>query len=132
MRPTRPGLRLRLLVNLMYAAALVGAALAPAVPGAAAGVSDFWLHVAAYGVQAGLVLWALAPVAPPLAAAAASVSAAALLGGLTESLQGLVQSRSSEARDLAADVAGAAAVVVFWLGGRAVAWHLRGGVQSGR
>ena len=69
MRPI-PGFRFRLLINLVYAATLVGTAVIPVPPEATGGVSDLWLHAAAYAVQASLVLWALAPWLAPAAAAA--------------------------------------------------------------
>jgi len=101
----------RVMVNLGYATLLVIAAVLPP-PSSIAGLTapDWLAHAAAYGVQAGLLFWAVAPVVGRGRGLTVAFFGAAVFGALTEALQLLRPERAVEARDVAANIVGAAIV----------------------
>ncbi len=96
-------------LNVTYAALLVAFAVVPRVPGAAA-MPDRIAHACAYGVQALLIFAMLAQTWPIGWALVTSWLGSTIFGGLTEGLQMLQPSRSTELMDLVADASGAFAM----------------------
>jgi VanZ family protein len=102
--------RLQVLVglNVLYAALLVVFAVSPHSPGAAE-VPDRLAHAVAYGVQAILLCTMLAQEWPIGQALVTGCLGAAAFGVLTEGLQMLQPTRSTELMDIVADACGALA-----------------------
>ena len=108
----RPLATLPIVTNFAYAGVLVVLAVSPSLPKQSVQVSDVWLHGIAYGLQAAFLYWLVWPVVSRLGAAAIGWLGASGLGLSTEVLQGLSRARSAEFSDLAADMVGAAAVII--------------------
>jgi VanZ family protein len=99
-------------VNLVYAALLIVLAVLPqASTLSRLGTPDWLAHAAAYGIQGGLVFWAIGSAAPRCRRAATGVGTAVVFGAATEALQLVRPERSVELTDLAANAVGAAVVV---------------------
>jgi VanZ family protein len=96
-------------LNVTYGALLVALAVLPRVPGAA-DIPDRITHGCAYGVQALLIFTMLAETWPIGRALVTSWLGTTVFGGLTEGLQMLQPSRSTELMDVIADASGAFAM----------------------
>jgi VanZ family protein len=87
-------------------------------------IPDWLAHAVAYGIQAGLLFWALKPVLGRAPALVTGGSGAVLFGICTESLQLLQPERTVELRDVIANAIGvmvaasAVGVVDTWISGR--------------
>jgi VanZ family protein len=104
---------------------LIVMAVMPHPSSAVVSLAPDWLaHASAYGIQAGLLIWALSPVLGGAGALVAGIVGAGLFGAATEALQFLQPERSVEFRDVVANSVGAIVV------GLAVALVTRSG--SGR
>jgi len=96
-----------LLINILFAILLVAGGLLPDLPGSGGGIPDTVLHGSAYGLQAVLLFWLLAPRMRPRRALVAAVVCATLFGAMVETLQLLQPARSVELKDLLANAVGA-------------------------
>jgi VanZ family protein len=110
----KPALAWRWLANAVYAAALVVLAVMPPTPATArVGVPDWLAHAVGYGIQGGLLFWAMVPTAGSFRSAVLGIAGATAFGAATEGLQLLQPARSAEAADLVADAVGAILVCVL-------------------
>jgi VanZ family protein len=114
-QPTAPPRRsivpLRWAINAGYAILLVVMAVVPRPSSVVVSLGPDWLaHGSAYGIQAGLLIWALSPVLGGAGALVAGILGAGLFGAATEALQFLQPERSVELRDVVANGAGAIVV----------------------
>lgn len=119
--PARPAHQsapaLRWLANLSYAGVLVVMAVLPSSSlVTAVSFPDWFAHAIAYGVQAGLLYWALLPSFQTGRALVTGAVGAMVFGSLTEGLQVLQPSRSVELLDLTANFAGILAMSVAIVG----------------
>ena len=97
---------LALLCNVGYGCVLLVLAVAPRLPALPEPVTDLDAHALAYGLEAALLYWlAYCWCSPPASAAFAWLGANAF-GVCTEILQHFEPSRTSEARDMGADLFG--------------------------
>lgn len=79
-------------------------------------VPDWLAHGVAYGIQAGLIFWAVPATATTRSRARAGLIGAVVFGAATEALQLLQPARSTELVDVVANGVGAAiSVVAIWL-----------------
>lgn len=124
-RPRRPRRSVRIVVNLVYAAALVVLATVPGFPAGVPSVPDTWAHAGAYGLQAVLIYWALVAMASRWWAAAGAFFGATAFGIATEALQLLQPARSVDPRDVAANMAGAALACVVAIAVDRTSWTWR-------
>lgn len=114
-QPTAPSRRsilpLRWAINVGYAILLIVMAVMPQTSSVAVSVVPDWLaHATAYGIQAGLLFWALSPIFGGAGALAAGILGAGLFGAATEVLQFLQPERTVEFRDVVANGVGAIVV----------------------
>lgn len=120
-------LPLRWAINAGYAILLVVMAVMPHTSSVAVSLVPDWLaHASAYGIQAGLLIWALSPVVGGAGALAAGILGAGLFGAATEALQFLQPERTVEFRDVVAN--GVGAIVV----GLSIALVTRSGSRRSR
>ena len=109
--PRRSILPLRWAINVGYAILLVVMAVMPHINSVAVSLVPDWLaHASAYGIQAGLLFWALSPILGGVGALVAGILGAGLFGAATEALQILQPERTVELRDVIANVVGAIVV----------------------
>ena len=100
--------KIRGVVNLVYAGFLLLGGVAPNPPAISQTVSDSTLHGAAYLIQTLLLFWLARAVLSTKPALASAALCAAAYSTLVELCQLLQPARSFEGRDLAANVAGVA------------------------
>lgn len=101
-------------VNAVYAALLALLAVAPPSSGLASVATPDWLaHAVAYGLQTGLVFWAIGPSRSAVRRALTGIGTAVAFGAVTEALQVFHPLRSIELADLAANAAGAVVVAAI-------------------
>jgi len=94
-----------------YSVFLIVAALAPpSTLGGLTSLPDWVAHALAYGVQAGLLFWAMAPTLGRGRALVIGVVGAVGFGVVTEVLQLLQPGRAVELKDLLANTVGAVSV----------------------
>jgi VanZ family protein len=105
--PTSPAIARRWLFNLGYAILLIVLALVPsAALSTTLVIPDCFAHAVAYGVQAGLLFWALKPTLGRAKSLAMGGFGAILFGLCTECLQLLQPERTVELRDVVANTIG--------------------------
>jgi VanZ family protein len=108
-----PPIAVRWIVNAIYAAVLAALAVVPPGPlTIGPSVPDWLAHAVAYGIQAGLLFWAVPATATTRSRARAGLTGAVAFGAATEALQLLQPARSTELVDLVANGLGAAISVV--------------------
>jgi len=100
------------MVNLVYAATLLGLGLAPQIPGVGTAVSDGLVHAIASGAQALILFWLLTVAVSPMPAVIFSGLGASLFGGIIEVLQLLQPSRYFQVSDLEANAVGSILVCI--------------------
>ena len=110
-------------LTVCYLILLIVLAVIPRIESDGAAPADWVLHSAAYGLLGGILLFSGSRSNSLLSRGALAVGGASGFGLLTEIIQLLVPYRSFELRDLAADTAGALAVVL----GLLVMFRLVGG-----
>jgi VanZ family protein len=111
---TRPNVASRWAVNAGYAILLVVMAVIPQTTVAAVSmVPDWFAHASAYGIQTGLLFWALAPLVGVRSALVGGLLGAVSFGAVTEVLQVLQPGRAVEFRDVVANSVGAMVVCVI-------------------
>lgn len=109
---THPNIATRWAANVGYAILLIVMALIPQTTAAAVSmVPDWFAHALAYGIQTGLLFWALAPSVGVRSALVGGLFGAVSFGAVTEVLQFLQPGRVVEFRDVVANSVGA--LVVF-------------------
>jgi len=108
---TRPNIALRWAANAGYAIVLVVMAVIPHTTVAAVSMVPDWLaHATAYGIQTGLLFWALTPLVGVRSALVGGLFGAVSFGAVTEVLQVLQPGRAVEFRDVVANSVGALVV----------------------
>ncbi len=107
----RPNVATRWAANAGYAIILVVIAVIPQTTAAAVSmVPDWFAHALAYGSQAGLLFWAMAPLVGVRSALVGGLFGAVSFGAATEVLQFLQPGRVVEFRDVVANSVGALVV----------------------
>ena len=102
-------------LTVVYGMILIVLAIIPRIEATGLGPSDWLLHGLAYGAFGGLLLVSGMGRVGAAQGAVMAIGGAAAFGLVTEFLQLLIPYRSFEVRDVVADTAGAAVVVLFGL-----------------
>ncbi|MCD4750080.1 MAG: lipid-A-disaccharide synthase [Thermoanaerobaculales bacterium] len=116
--------------NVAYALGLVVLAVVPQAPQTGRGLPDAVPHALAYGVQAGLLYWAVRGSVKRDIRMVVAFFGATAFGLFTESLQLLIPYRHFELTDLLANAVGALVVSVAWIVKESMVGPRRGGQMN--